>query len=58
MKKTDNIFIAGHNGLVGNSIFELLKKKKFKNLIVVSKKELDLRDSKKVIKYFKNKKIH
>ena len=28
MKKTDNIFIAGHNGLVGNSIFELLKKKK------------------------------
>jgi|GEM_PF-6492268 len=25
MKKSDNIFIAGHNGLVGSSILNLLK---------------------------------
>ena len=29
MKKSDKIFIAGHNGLVGNSIYNLLKKKDF-----------------------------
>ena len=47
MKKSDNIFIAGHKGLVGSSIFRLLKKKGYKNLIVVNRKKLDLRDSKK-----------
>ena len=57
MKKSDNIFIAGHKGLVGNSVLKLLKKKGFKNLIVVNRKKLDLRNSKKVINYFKNKKI-
>ena len=57
MKKSDNIFIAGHNGLVGSSVLKLLKKKGFKNLITISRKNLDLRDSNKVLKYFKNKKI-
>ena len=27
MKKSDNIFIAGHNGLVGSSVLKLLKNK-------------------------------
>ena len=57
MKKTDKIFIAGHNGLVGKATLDLLKKKGFKNLITVNKKKLDLRDKFKVVKYFKNKKI-
>ena len=57
MKKSDNIFIAGHKGLVGSSIFRLLKKKGYKNLIVVNRKKLDLRDSKKVFKYFKTKRV-
>ena len=57
MKKTDKIFIAGHNGLVGKATLDLLKKKGFKNLITVSRKKLDLRDKFKVTKYFKNKKI-
>ena len=57
MKKTDKIFIAGHNGLVGKATLDLLKKKGFKNLITVSRKKLDLRDKIKVTKYFKNKKI-
>ena len=38
MKKTDKIFIAGHNGLVGKATLDLLKKKGFKNLITVNKK--------------------
>ncbi len=57
MKKTDKIFIAGHKGLVGSSIFNLLKKKGYKNLIIVEKRKLDLRNFDKVIKYFKNKKV-
>ena len=57
MKKSDKIFIAGHNGLVGNSVYNLLKKKGFYNLITVNRKRLDLRDFNKVRNYFKNKKI-
>ena len=57
MKKSNNIFIAGHKGLVGSSIFRLLKNRGYKNLIVVNRKKLDLRDSNKVFKYFKNKRI-
>ena len=40
MKKTDKIFIAGHNGLVGKATLDLLKKKGFKNLITVNKKKI------------------
>ncbi len=57
MKKTDCIFIAGHKGLVGSSVLNLLKKKGFRNIITVDKKKLNLRDSNKVLKYFKKKKI-
>ena len=57
MKINDTIFIAGHNGLVGNAVFTKLKQEGFKNLIVVSKKKLDLRNYQKVDNFFKNKKI-
>ena len=57
MKKTDSIYIAGHKGLVGSSVLKVLKKNEFNNLITVDRKRLDLRNSKKVQKFFKNKKI-
>ena len=57
MKKSDNIFIAGHKGLVGNAVYDLLKKKGFKNLITVDRKKIDLRNSALVDNFFKNKKI-
>ena len=57
MKKTDSIFIAGHNGLVGSSVVKILKNEGYKNIITVKRDKLDLRDHSKVIKYFKNKKI-
>ena len=56
MKKTDKIFIAGHNGLVGSSILNLLKNNGYKNLITVNRSKLDLRDYNKVTNYFKKKK--
>ena len=52
MNKNSRIFIAGHNGLVGSAVYRNLLDKGYKNLFVISKKKLDLRDSKKVDIYF------
>ena len=57
MKKSDNIFIAGHKGLVGNAVYKLLQRKGFKNLITIDKKKIDLRNSTLVDNFFKNKNI-
>ncbi len=57
MKKSDNIFIAGHKGLVGNAVYKLLKRKGFKNIITIEKKKIDLRNSILVDNFFKNKNI-
>jgi len=54
--KNSKIFIAGHNGLVGNAVYRKLKSKKYKRLIVENKKKLDLLDTKKVDNFFKKKK--
>ena len=55
-KKILRIFIAGHKGMVGSSLVKFLKKKKFGNLILASRKELNLEDSYKVEKFIKFKK--
>ena len=55
--KNDKIFLSGHNGLVGSAILSNLKNNGYKNIITVSKNNLDLRDQKKVQKFFLNKKI-
>jgi GDP-L-fucose synthase len=57
MNKNSKIFIAGHNGLVGSAVFRNLKKHGYKNLIIISKKKLDLKNTKKVDLFFKKKKI-
>ena len=56
ISKSSNIFLAGHNGMVGSAIFNRLKKDGYKNIIVVSKKKLNLLDQKKVEKFLKKKK--
>ena len=57
MNKSDAIFVAGHKGLVGSAVINKLKKDGFKNLLIVEKKKLDLRNFDKVNRFFKNKKI-
>ena len=57
MKKNSFIFLAGHNGLVGKSVLNLLKNEGFTNIITVDRKKLDLRNFDKVKKFFKKKKI-
>lgn len=50
------IYIAGHLGMVGNSILQKLKTKGYNNIIVKSRQELDLTDAKKVFDFFEKEK--
>jgi len=55
MKKNYRIFIAGHNGMVGKSLVNFFKNKNFGNLILVSRKKLDLENYRKVNLFLKEK---
>jgi GDP-L-fucose synthase len=53
--KKKSIFVAGHNGMVGSAVLNELEKIST-TILTVDKNELDLRDEKKVAKWFaKNK---
>ncbi len=52
-KKNLKIYISGHTGLVGSSIYNLLKKRGYKNLIVKKRDELNLLDQNQVMNFFK-----
>jgi GDP-L-fucose synthase len=43
MEKTDRIFLAGHDGLVGSAIHRRLQQEGYQRIITTSFKELDLR---------------
>ena len=51
INKKDKIFLAGHNGMVGSSIFKKLIKNGYKNIIVQSRKKLNLLDQNKTLKF-------
>jgi GDP-L-fucose synthase len=50
------IFIAGHDGMVGRSLLNLLKREGFTNLITATRSELDLCNQDEVNFFFKTKK--
>ena len=52
MNKTSKIYIAGHKGMVGNAIWNTLKKNGYENLVGKTSKELDLRDQQAVREFF------
>ena len=54
LNKDSNIFLAGHNGMVGGSILKKLYENEYKNILTVDKKDLDLTNQKKVEDFFKN----
>lgn len=56
MKKNSKIYIAGHNGLVGSAIVRNLKSNGFNNLVLKTRKELDLLDWQEVKKFFETEK--
>ena len=54
--KKNKIFVAGHKGMVGNAITKFLKDNGYRNLLLPTRVDLDLTDSKAVEEWFcKNK---
>lgn len=56
MNKNSKIYIAGHNGMVGNSILNQLKLEGYNNLVFKSSKELDLTNQISVNNFFEYEK--
>ena len=60
LNRSDSIFVAGHNGMVGNAIIKSLKKEGYCNyknggkLYTIERKDLDLTSFEDVLKWFKN----
>ena len=52
------IYLAGHKGLVGSSILRKLRSSGYKNIIFKSRKQLDLKNQKKVLQFLKKKYDH
>lgn len=56
MKKEVKIYIAGHGGLVGSALVRNLKAKGYNNLILKTRKALDLLNQKAVADFFQKEK--
>ena len=56
MNLNSKIYVAGHRGLVGSAIIKELKKKGFKKIIIANRRQLDLTNQVKVLKFLKKTK--
>lgn len=56
IKKNDLIYVAGHKGLLGSAITKKLIKKKFRNILTIEKKKLNLINQKETFQFLKEKK--
>jgi GDP-L-fucose synthase len=56
VEKSDKIFVAGHRGLVGNSLVRKLEQDGFAHLLTRDRAELDLRNASDVDRFFAQEK--
>ncbi len=56
MDRNSKIYVAGHLGLVGSAIVRALKDRGFKNLVLKTRRELDLLDQRAVSNFFSSEK--
>ena len=56
MNINDKIYVAGHRGLVGSAIVNVLEEAGYHNLLTKTHKELDLTDQKAVADFFQSEK--
>ena len=56
MKKDSKIYVAGHNGMVGNAIVRNLMDSGYNNIITRSRTQLDLTNQNQVKYFFENEK--
>ena len=54
MNKQDKIYVAGHRGMVGSAIVRALESKGFRNLVMRTSSELDLRNQAEVGSFFES----
>lgn len=52
MQKSAKIYVAGHRGMVGSAILRALEGQGYKNLVVATSREVDLRDAVQVERFF------
>jgi GDP-L-fucose synthase len=57
INKKSTIYVSGHKGLVGSAVLRRLNFFGYNNILTIDKKDLDLRDQRKVFEYFKKNKI-
>lgn len=57
MNLDSKIFVAGHRGLVGSAIVRSLREQGYKNLVLATSKDLDLRDENATLNFFKINKL-
>ncbi len=57
MDINSNIFLTGHNGMLGRAIHRKLKNNGYNKIITVNKKDLDLRNEHLVTNFFSNNNI-
>jgi GDP-L-fucose synthase len=50
------IYVAGHTGLIGSAVVRKLLEKNYKNILIVNKKDLDLRNQASVYRFLKKNK--
>jgi GDP-L-fucose synthase len=56
ISKNSQIFVAGHNGLVGSAVVRRLEIQGFRNILTINKKTLDLTSQKKTFSFLKKNK--
>lgn len=56
MDKNSKIYVAGHQGLVGSALVRELKSYGYNNLVLKTKQELNLIDTKEVLAFFEKEK--
>ncbi|MBT5471903.1 MAG: GDP-L-fucose synthase [Nitrospina sp.] len=56
MDKSDKIYVAGHNGMVGSALVRGLQKRGYSNLLMRTRKELDLLDQDSVFSFLQKEK--
>jgi len=54
MNEADRIFVAGHRGLVGSAVVRELERRGFRNLVLRTSAELDLRNQAAVAQFFED----
>ena len=56
MHTSDKIYVAGHTGMVGSAIVRRLGELGYRNLVLKTRKEVDLSDYEQVSAFFKKEK--